>query len=196
MQIPRPESAQKIPPEAQRVFAGILFDVYQWQQPMYDGSTATFERLRRPDTVIVFPVLPDGRVLLSRQEQPGKSAVFTGAFGGRMEEGEEPLAAAQRELREESGYEADEWVLWDAQQPVGKLDWAVYTFVAKGAHKVSTQELDGGEKIEPMAVTFDEMLDIATRPGFYEREVIPHLVAAKYDAEKRRELKTLFGITE
>src|SRR3989344_9686996 len=102
MEIKRPESKQPIPGHAKRVFKGVLFDVYQWEQKMFDGSTAIFEKLKRPDTVVVFPVLPDGRIILTEQEQPGKEA-FIGATGGRVDVGEEILQTAHRELLEESG---------------------------------------------------------------------------------------------
>ena len=42
-----PAGAHLIPPEAKCVFRGKIFDVYQWPQRLYDGSTATFEMLRR-----------------------------------------------------------------------------------------------------------------------------------------------------
>jgi 8-oxo-dGTP pyrophosphatase MutT (NUDIX family) len=67
--------------------------------------------------------------------------------------GEDILTAAKRELLEESGYEADEFVLWDAQHPVIKIDWVVYTFVAKGLRKVADLRLDGGERITPRPVS-------------------------------------------
>lgn len=38
-----------IPPNAQRVFSGKIFDVYQWPQPLFDGSIATFEVAKRLD---------------------------------------------------------------------------------------------------------------------------------------------------
>src|SRR3989344_6006543 len=102
-----------IPPQAKRVFKGVIFDVYQWEQKMFDGTTTTFEKLKRPDTVVVFPILPDGRILLTEQEQPGKQ-LFIGATGGRVDENEDILESAKRELLEESGYKAEEYVLWDA----------------------------------------------------------------------------------
>lgn len=193
MSTPRPEPHQKIPREARCVFKGVLFDVYQWEQPMFDGSMATFERLKRPDTVVVIPVLPDGRILLAKQEQPGGGAPYMSGLGGRMEEGEEPEAAARRELREESGYEARSLALWDAQQPVGKLDWAVYTFIAKGLSKVGEQALDPGEKIELMPVTLDGFIEMGTGMYFAEKEIVGRLIEAKYDAGKREELRKLFS---
>ena len=51
---------------------------------------------------------------------------------------------------EETGYEAQEYVLWKSLQPVSKIEWAVYVFVARGLKKVSDLHLDAGEKIELM----------------------------------------------
>ena len=85
MEIKRPKSKQPIPDNAKRVFKGVIFDTYQWEQKMYDGSRVMFEKLKRPDTVVVFPVLSNGRIILTEQEQPGKEP-FIGATGGRVEE--------------------------------------------------------------------------------------------------------------
>lgn len=192
MDIPRPESNQPIPDNAQCVFKGVLFDVYQWEQTLFDGTVTPFEKIRRPDTVIVFPVLDDGRILLTEQQQPGKDSFIAGA-GGRIEPGENPLEAAKREMKEETGHEAREFVLWDARQPVSKIDWAVYTFIARGARPVSDMNLDAGERITLKPVSFDEFLDIATRTNFAEKEIVSRLYEAKYDAKKRTELQSLLG---
>jgi len=169
----------------------VIFDVYQWEQEMFDGSKATFEKLKRPDTVVVFPVLPDGKILLLEQEQPGREP-FISTPGGRVDEGEDILSAAKRELLEETGYEADEYFLWDAQQPVSKIEWAVYTFIAKGLKKVAEMNPDAGEKLKLMPVSFDELIDIAVGKNFSEREIVTKFIEAKYDPKKKEELKELF----
>lgn len=193
MNIQRPKSKQPIPDHANLVFKGILFDVYQWEQELYDGTKATFEKLKRPDTVLVFPVLPDGKILLAEQEQPGKDP-FVGAYGGRVEEGEDILSAAKRELLEESGYEAEEYVLWHAVQPAGKIEWAVYVFIAKGMKKVSELNLDAGEKIKSLTVSLDELIEMATKDhdSFIDKEVLIKLFEAKLHSEKKKELEELF----
>lgn len=191
MKIKRPESRQQMPEDATLVFKGKLFDVYQWQQQMYDGTYQTFEKLKRPDTVVVFAVLDDGSILLTKQEQPGKS-LFIGAAGGRVDEGEEIEEAAARELLEETGYRAKELILWHSEQPVSKIDWAVYTFIAKGLEKVDEQRLDAGEKITLHPVTFDEFIDTALRNEFTEREIVKYIYEAKIDKQKLEELKELF----
>lgn len=191
MNIERPQSKQPIPEDAKKVFSGKIFDVYQWEQEMYDGTKKIFEKITRPDTVIVYAVLDDGRIVLTKQEQPGKAA-FIGAAGGMIDEGEDVLAAAKRELLEETGYEAKEFILWDTQHPASKIDWAVYTFIAKGLTKAGEQNLDSGEKVELYPVSFDQLLDIARRKEFSEKEMVPEFMEAKIDTEKRKELEQLF----
>lgn len=191
MKIERPKSTSPIPDHAKRVFKGVIFDVYQWEQEMFDSTKAVFEKLKRADTVIVFPVLPDGKIILTEEEQPGK-AMYLGAPGGRVDEGEDILVAIKRELLEETGYEAEEYILWDAEYPIGKIDWVIYTFVAKGLKKVSEPHLDAGERITIKTVTFDELLDLALHPKFSEKGIIPKLLEAKSNPEKMDELKKLF----
>ena len=187
----RPESRQKMPDDAALVFKGKIFDVYQWRQQMYDGTYQTFEKLKRPDTVVVFGVLGDGSILLTKQEQPGK-ALFIGAAGGRVEEGEDVEVAAARELLEETGYRAKEMKLWYSEQPVSKIDWAVYIFIAKGLEKVDDQRLDAGEKITLYPVTFEEFIVTALRDEFTEREIVKYIYKAKLDKKKLEELRDLF----
>lgn len=196
MQISRPVSSQPLPDDAKLVFKGVIFDVYQWQQRMFDGTIATFEKLKRPDTVIVFAVLEDNRILLTKQEQPGKQP-FIGAAGGRVDPGEDVLAAAKRELLEETGYAASDWVLWHAEQPISKIEWAVYVFIAKQTHKMTEQNLDAGEKIQLMPVTFDQLVELGTSSnlsaGFYEKEITDILYQARLDPLKYTALKKLFS---
>lgn len=191
MKIERPKSKQPIPEDAKLVFKGKIFDTYQWEQEMYDGSKTTFEKVRRPDTVVVFPVLDDGTILLTEQVQPGRDP-FIDAPSGRVDDGEEVLEAAKRELLEETGYEAKEFVLWNAVPPLSKIEWVCYTFIAKGCEKVNGQEVDSGEKIKLKPVTFDELLELAHEPKFRAQESIPELLRAQIKKEKYEELKELF----
>jgi ADP-ribose pyrophosphatase len=192
MKIERPKSKQPLPENAQKVFSGVMFDVYQWEQEMFDGTKETFEKLKRPDRVTVFAILDDGKIILTKQEQPGKEP-FIGAAGGRVDPGEDILEAAKRELLEETGYEADEFILWKSLQPIGKIEWAVYVFVARKLKKTSELSLGAGEKIEVMAVDFDEFTKIALQENFYEQEVYRDIVEAMFNDVKMNELKKLLS---
>ncbi|MEK7175232.1 MAG: NUDIX hydrolase [Patescibacteria group bacterium] len=192
MEISRPKSEQPIPDNAKKVFGGVLFDVYQWEQELFDGTKTLFEKLKRSDSVVVFSVLDDGKIILTEQEQPGKEP-FVGAAGGRVDDGEDILEAAKRELLEETGYEALEFILWDAQHPTSKIDWVIYTFIAKGLKKVADMNLDAGEKITLKPVSFDEFIEIGINKNFAEKEIIRILYEAKLHPEKKEELKKLFN---
>lgn len=191
MEITRPKSSQPIPDHAKKVFSGILFDVYQWEQEMFDGTKATFEKLKRQDSVTIYPVMNNGKILLLEEQQPGKE-LFIGAPGGRINEGETVISAARRELLEETGYAAEEFVLWDAQHPTPKTDWVVYSFIAKDIHRIGESQLDAGERITLKPVTLEELLHIAGESHFREKEIVPKLLEARYLPQKRAELEELF----
>lgn|SRR5437660_5661132 len=172
----------RIPPHATKVFSGQIFDVYQWQQPLFDNSLATFEALKRTGTVCVIPILDDGQILLTDQEQPDRGP-FIGTAGGRVEPGEAPEQAALRELEEETGYTADKLELFDIAQPTGKIDWQIYTFLAKGCHKVSDPRLEAGERIKTFTGTFDEFVKLLAQDNFRDKEIVLKILKAKERGE-------------
>lgn len=170
-----PPSKQPIPSHAKRVFRGVLYDVYQWQQKMYDGTYKTFEKVKRLDTVNVIPVSKDGKIVLSEQEQPGISP-FLGLPGGWIERKEDPLSAAKRELLEETGLESKEFILWDAVQPLEKTEWSIYTFIAKNCRKISEPTPDSGEKIKTKTLSIDEYINLVLSPGYRDKEIVSILL--------------------
>jgi len=157
-----PRGAKLIPEEAERVFEGKIFDVYQWQQEMFDGSFATFEMVKRLDTVNVFAVR-DGKLVILKQEQPG-SGEFYSVPGGRHDNADETeLLAAKRECLEETGMKFREWKLINVVQPFVKMEWFIYTFLATGFEGEVMQKLDSGEKIKIELMSLDEVKGLVGR---------------------------------
>lgn len=178
----------KIPKHAKRVFKGIIFDVYHWQQKMFDGTTATYEGLKRADSVNVLPVV-GGKIWVGRQEQPGLPA-FWGLFGGRADGGEEPMVTAKRELKEETGLASDDWELIDTFDfSTTKIEWQSYFFVARSCRKVQEPEHEPGERIEIKEVSFDEFMKLILRNDFRDKEVTLTLCRMK-EQGKLGELKS------
>ena len=191
MEIKRPPSKQPLPENAKLVFKGIMFYTYQWEVDGYDGSKKFFEKLKRPDTAMIIPVTENGRIIIALQEQPHKPP-FIGTIGGRVDEGEDILEAAKRELLEETGYEAKDWILFDSIQPVSKIEWAIYTFIAKSCKKVAEQDLDGAERIDLKFVSFDEFINLAVNDDKFGDEFRIKILEAKLDPKKMEEFKNLF----
>jgi len=182
-----------IPAHAQKVFMGKIFEVYQWEQTLYDGSVAIFEKLKRKDSAGVIPVTASGKILLAYQEQPSL-APFWGLLGGVVDAGETPLQAAKRELLEEAGATATNWHEWFSSQPHSKIIWKTHTYIARNAQVTSQTALEPGEKIEVKEVTFEEFIAIVQQDDFRDSEVAYAVLQALVNPEKLKKFKQLlFG---
>jgi len=188
--VPRPISNQPIPNHAKRVFQGKMFDVFQWDQEQYDGSIKQFEKITRPDTVVVVPVTSKGTILTTLQEQPGRTS-FSALVGGRQELGETIFETARREMQEEIGYVCDSFKLWMAVHPTTKIDWVVYFLIGTDCRLNGQISNDAGEKIKLVEKSFDEFLQLAHDESFVEVEIVPTLLRALLSEEKMKELRSL-----
>lgn len=182
----------KIPKRAKRVFQGIIYDVYQWKEKNFDGSTGVFEAVRRTDSVQVIPLV--GRsVCVNRERQPGTKP-FYAFIGGRADSGETPLAAARRELREETGLASSDWELLHVYDAPGRIEWRIYYYVARDCKKVAKPTLDPGEKISVKKVSFAEFFKLLSRPDFRGGKNFLDLVGMQPSAAKVRAFrKRVFG---
>jgi len=138
------------------VYSGVIFNVHQWPQTLFDGSTETFEMLSRPDTVVVIGVVDDKLVLIE-DEQPTRAAHLT-LPGGRVDPTDDSiLATAKREMREEVGYSFANWKLVAVHQPVTKMEWFIHVYIADAVIGQGPAHLDAGEKITPKLRSYAEV---------------------------------------
>jgi ADP-ribose pyrophosphatase len=151
-----PRNTHLIPPQAERVFKGIIYDVYHWQQKRFDGSMATFEMLKRPDTVKVIAVKGE-KIVAILDKQPSYEPEFTLPGGRNDVEAEDELACAKREVREEIGMTFKTWKLLTARQFHPKIEQMIYVFLATDLeHEHAPQQDPGGEEIEIREISFAE----------------------------------------
>lgn len=127
------------------------------------GETATREYIQHPGAVAVLGLLDDGRVLMERQYRHPVRRVMLEVPAGKLDAGEEPLACAQRELLEETGYTAREWArAGSLHVAVGCSDEVIHLYFARGLQR-GAQQLDHGEFIEVTALDADTLDAMAAR---------------------------------
>lgn len=129
-----------------------------------DGATATREYVLHPGAVMVIPCLDDGRVVLERQYRHPMREVMIEFPAGKLDAGEPPLACAQRELREETGYHAREWAYAGCHAPtIAYSDERIHIWFARGL-TLGERRLDVGEFLDVFTATPAELLQ-ACRDG-------------------------------
>jgi ADP-ribose pyrophosphatase len=128
-----------------------------------DGQTATREFLRHPGAVAVVPLLDDGRMVLVRQFRYPVGRTLLEFPAGKLDAGEDALACAQRELREETGYTAREWAFaCEIHNAAAYSSESIWLYFARGLEP-GPQNLDEGEFVEVVAVAPEELDALAAR---------------------------------
>lgn len=111
-----------------------------------------------PNYITVATIDEGGMFICFRQTKYTVDGTSLAPVGGIIEDGEEPLAAAKRELLEETGYEASEWRCLgtfpvDANRGAGNAN----LFLATGARKVAAPDADDLEEQELLRLTREEV---------------------------------------
>lgn len=91
------------------VYKGKIFEITDDEIVLSDGLVRHREIIRHPGGVVIFAQKDNGDVLLVKQYRYAVKSLQTELPAGRLEKSEDPLTAAKRELREETGYMAKNW---------------------------------------------------------------------------------------
>ncbi len=140
------------------VYRGKLLHVLEDEVRLPDGGTARREYIRHPGAAAMVPLLDPDTVVLVRQYRYPLARHFYEIPAGKIEQGEEPLRTAQRELREECGFEAGEWQRLGTIHPcIGYSDERIEIYLARQMAHVGHAP-DDGEFIEVATVSIAEAL--------------------------------------
>ena len=130
-----------------------------------DGERAPYYWMELRDAAVVVAVTDDDEVVLVREYQPRLRRYALGVPGGGVDDGEDPATAGARELREETGYVAEELTHIETYTPTTWTRYRRHVFVTTSIEP-GEPDPDDGEYLETVTIPASEAIKtIRSEPG-------------------------------
>lgn len=140
--------------------SGGMLNVKRDQVRLPNGHISQREYVMHPGAVVIVPILPNGHVILERQFRYPLHQIFIELPAGKIDAGEEILITGQRELLEETGYSASNWVKLGHQHPcIGYSNEIIYMYLARGLTPGAHQR-DADESLEVFEASFADCMQM------------------------------------
>ncbi len=123
-----------------------------------------FYVLEYPDWVNIIAITQEGEFILIRQYRHGLKETNFEIVAGVVEEGEDTLTAAKRELLEESGYGGGKWTkIMEISGNASTTNNLTHCYLAKGVKLMTSQQLDATEDIEVHLVSHEKLFSMLSQ---------------------------------
>jgi ADP-ribose pyrophosphatase len=117
-----------------------------------------FSLITPPYAVAILARTKDGTFVINEEYRHPTGHILLGCPGGFVDAGEDPLQAAQRELLEETGYQANSWRIMGSAYPyTGFSGQKTYFILAENAALVSQPSLEASEILRPRLFRLEEL---------------------------------------
>lgn len=137
-----------------------------------NGVTVDLEVVRHPGASAMVPFIREDALIMLKQYRHAVGRFIWEIPAGTLSSEEAPLACAQRELVEETGYSAATWKKLGEITPVpGYSDERIHIFLAEDLSPAE-QNLDKDEVLDVHEVTFDEALKMIDRGDIQDSKTI------------------------
>ena len=153
------DGLSEIRESSREIFNGKILHLFEDMVRLPNGSQASREIIRHIGAVCVIPVMEDGKVVMERQFRYPIGQVIWEIPAGKLDSpDEDPLEAAKRELREETGYTAKEWIELGVYHPAAAYcDEKITLYLARGL-ELGERDLDEDEFLNVEAVPLEELV--------------------------------------
>ena len=164
--------------DSKLVYDGGLLKVYRDTVELVNGAQAWREVIRHPGAVVMVPVDEEGNVYLVRQFRYPYGRVLLEVPAGKLERGEDPFCAAQRELEEEIGASASRWTPMGQMLPTpGFCDELQHVWLARGL-TFGECHPDEDEFLEPVKLPLKEAAAMATDGRLEDSKTVAAILRA------------------
>ncbi len=128
-----------------------------------DGVHSSFFVVENPDWVNIIAVTKDKKVVFIEQFRHGAEEIILEIPGGMIDENESPETAAKRELLEETGYSAENFVYLgkSAPNPAIQNNW-IYHYLALDCEKTAETNFDEHESVATTLIDYAEINELIT----------------------------------
>lgn len=160
------ENLKEIVITSEEIYDGQVVHLYKDIAQLPNGKTAIRETIRHIGAVGIVPLTDDGKVIMEKQFRYPLGRVVTEIPAGKLDsKTEDRLEAAKRELEEETGLLADEWIpLGDYIPAAAYCDEVITLYLAKGLHQ-GTRNLDEDEFLNIVEMDLQELVDDIMQGG-------------------------------
>ena len=173
--------------DSEKIYDGAIVKLFRDRVELPNGKTSFRDVVRHPGGVIILPLDDEGNVHLVRQFRYAYDRAILEIPAGKLEYGEEPLSAARRELEEEIGARAEQWVpLGDIWPTPGFCDEVQHLYLARGLSFGETDP-DEDEFLEQVRMPFDEVCAMAADGRLQDSKSVVALLRAHLLMEEERD---------
>ncbi len=165
--------------DGEYIYKGKILNLRVDRVELCDGRITKRELCEHPGGVAILPLLDSGDVVCVRQHRYPYHTELLEIPAGKLEYGEDPLTCGIRELEEETGYNASEFLsLGHAYPSPGYINEVLHLYLARGL-SAGNSHPDEGEHLEILKIPFEKLYEMAMNDEIHDAKTVIAILKTK-----------------